>query len=88
MAAKASKSEKGLAARVGRLEREVKEMTRETPMPPEEVASAQAGPDRAAEVAQTIQRLEGSSRNDLMSDQERGPVSGLGHGTGSTRRRR
>jgi outer membrane murein-binding lipoprotein Lpp len=74
---------KGLAARVGRLEREVKEMARTVPIPAEQQANA-----RAADVAETLSRFQGSSRDDLTSDAERGGVSPLGHGTGERRKRR
>jgi hypothetical protein len=39
-------------------------------------------------VQDAVARRGGVSRRDLLSDQDRGPVSGLGHGTGSKRGRR
>ena len=83
--AKASKAEKGLAKRVSNLEREVKGLTREVPMPASQRLSAAA---RAADVAQDLARLQGRSRSDLVGDRDRGASSPIGHGTGSRGRRK
>jgi hypothetical protein len=79
--AKGSKAEKALTKRVSLLERRVGDLGRETPMPPEQRVSGQAASAREAEFAQTL--LGGRSTSGTMPDAERGPVSGLGHGTGS-----
>jgi hypothetical protein len=86
MAAKA-KGEKGLSRRVANLEREVKALTRETPMPAEQRASGQAAVGRGADIAQTLEALKGRSRSDLMSDRERGPSSPLTQPRARARRR-
>jgi hypothetical protein len=91
-----------LSKEVNALKRQVGEMTKTLPPRPEDVVARQAmagerpdylkvtpgNADYAGPVRQDMERLRGSSRNDLMSDQERGPVSGLGHGTHSRRGRR
>jgi hypothetical protein len=66
--------------RLSRLETQVGAMRRESPMPPEQRANAEA---RERDVAQTMSRLGGRSRSDLVSDAERGPTSGLGMGSHS-----
>jgi hypothetical protein len=80
---KAVSKEKALAKRVSAIEQKVDALSRETPMPPEQRASAQAAGAREADVAQTLARFGGRSTSGTMPDAERGPVSSLGHGTGS-----
>jgi hypothetical protein len=82
MATERKSEGKGLAQRVGRLEREVKQMQRTTPVPAQNQASA-----RAADIAATLTRLQGQPREDLTSDAERGAASQLGFGTGERKRR-
>ena len=45
-----------------------------------------ANRDHRSEVDRRLASLHGQSRADLEKDQDRGPVSSLGHGTGSMRR--
>jgi hypothetical protein len=70
MAAKA-KGEKGLSRRVANLEREVRAMTREAPARPEDRIARQAMPNHRASVEADLARLQGRSRNDLVSDAQR-----------------
>jgi hypothetical protein len=82
--AKASKGEKGLAKRVGAIERKVDALTREAPIPAEQAANmATARQSMAGDVADQMVRLQGRRTSTLTPDAERGSASGLGHGTGS-----
>ena len=86
MAAKA-KGEKGLAQRVGRIERELKEMRATAPPRPEDtVQYLKEQPqfrDHRSSVDERLAALRGVSRRGLEADAERGASSPLGHGTGS-----
>lgn|SRR5262249_27967788 len=101
MAKASSKAEKGLAARVGRLEREVTAMTREAPARSEDIIARQAmrgekpdflrvTPGNAnfeGPVNERLAALKGRSRSDVASDVARGSSSPLGHGEMGRRRR-
>ena len=41
---------------------------------------------RGADVARKLAALQGQTRKDLVPDKDRGPVSPLGHGTGTVKR--
>jgi len=93
--AKAEKSDKGLAARVSRVEAAVKQLTQEMPARPEDVVARQAmqqgGPDQFLRenpagrnqdvgVSDRLAAMGGRSRSDVVPDAERGSSSPLGHG--------
>jgi hypothetical protein len=80
MAAKATSKEKGLSKRVSALEREVKGLTRETPMPAEQRVSGAAASAREADVAQHLARLGGRRVAGLTPDDLRGSTSPIGMG--------
>jgi len=87
-----ARKEKGLAQRLGKVEAQVKEMTKTGPPRPEDVVArrAMAGekPDYLAvsrgnasydeTVADHISRMKGRSRSDVVSDRERQAGSPLG----------
>jgi len=88
--AKKHSADKGLAARVGKLEKKVSALTEKAPLRPEEMLrQAQAGEradflrenpkgrDHAGPVAERLAALQGRSRNDVVSDRERGARSPL-----------
>jgi hypothetical protein len=85
---KGSKGEKALSKRVSVLEREVGAMKATVPERPEDQVSRQAASSREGDVAQTLARLGGRSTSGAISDQDRGPVSSLGHGSHSQPMRR
>jgi hypothetical protein len=68
--------------------KEDKKQEKKRPVPAAEAANMRASGARARDVAETMSRFQGSSRDDLTSDRERGAASQLGHGTGSTKKAR
>jgi hypothetical protein len=82
--AKAAKGEKGLAARVSRLEAEMKEQRATLPARPEDVVARQS---MEQQVADQMARLQGSRTASVVPDDLRGAASPIGFGTGSRRRR-
>jgi len=69
------RQEKGLAQRVGRLEREVGQLTKTMPMPAEQAANMAAG--READVMWDLGRLGGRRITELAPDNARGAGSPL-----------